>query len=148
MMAAANGRSWLVWLEDSSLGQAMRGEVGLYLIIEMVHIIGFTLLVGSVILFDLRVPGWSKDIPIMALARHLLTWALAALLLIVPAGLMMFAIHPNDFMSNGVFILKLCLIAAAGPTRHCFTSASIARWRTGTFGGPHRASPNAKRCSR
>nr|WP_236441536.1 DUF6644 family protein [Pseudomonas syringae] len=143
MMAAANGRSWQVWLEDSPLGQAMRGEMWLYPIIEVVHIIGFTLLVGSVILFDLRVLGWSKDIPITALARHLLTWALAALLLIVPAGLMMFATHPNDFVSNGVFILKLCLIAAAGANAalfHVGVYRSVAHWNI------RRAAPCIAKC--
>ncbi len=133
MMAVVNDGSWLVWLEASPLAQAMREEIWLYPIMEVVHIVGFAVLVGSVILFDLRLLGFSKDIPITALARHLLVWALAALLLIVPAGLMMFAAHPDEFVNNGVFILKLCLIAAAGTDAalfHVGVYRSVTHWNT------------------
>jgi hypothetical protein len=62
-----------------------------------------------------------------------LTWSIAALLLVVPAGLMMFSAHPHDFASNGVFILKLCLIAAAGINAalfHVGVYRSVDRWNT------------------
>ena len=106
--------AWLDWLGDSSIGAAMRGDLWLYPLVEVAHIIGFTVLVGSVLMFDLRLLGLSKGIAVTALARHLLRWSMLALLLIVPAGLMMFSAHPHDFASNGVFLLKLCLIAVAG----------------------------------
>lgn len=125
--------SWLDWLDDSRLGLAMRGELWLYPIVEVVHIIGFVVLVGSVFMFDLRVLGLSKDIAVTALARHLLRWSLAALILIVPAGLMMFTAHPHDFATNNIFILKLSLIATAGLNAalfHVGVYRSVARWNT------------------
>lgn len=125
--------SWLDWLNDSPVGAAMRGDLWLYPMVEVVHIIGFTVLVGSVLMFDLRVLGLSKDIKVTALARHLLTWSIAALLLIVPAGLLMFSAHPHDFASSGVFILKLCLIATAGVNAvlfHVGVYRSVDRWNT------------------
>ena len=72
----------------------MRGDLWLYPMVEVVHIIGFSVLFGSVLMFDLRVLGLSKDIAVTALARHLLTWSIAALLLVVPAGLLMFFSPP------------------------------------------------------
>lgn len=126
--------SWLDWMNDSPLGAAMRGELWLYPMVEVVHIIGFIVLVGSVVMFDLRVLGLSKDIQVTALARHLLTWSIAALLLIVPAGLMMFSAHPHDFASNDIFILKLCLIATAGLNAvlfHVGVYRSVEQWNTG-----------------
>ena len=39
---------------------------------------------------------------------------MASLLLIVPAGLLMFSAHPHEFLDNRVFLLKLMLIGAAG----------------------------------
>ncbi|MGF6487671.1 DUF6644 family protein [Pseudomonas frederiksbergensis] len=125
--------SWLDWLDDSRLGLAMRSELWLYPIVEVVHIIGFVVLVGSVFMFDLRVLGLSKDIPVTALARHLLRWSVAALVLIVPAGLMMFSAHPHDFANNDIFILKLCLIATAGLNAalfHVGVYRSVAQWNT------------------
>ncbi|WLH10446.1 hypothetical protein PSH58_16220 [Pseudomonas hefeiensis] len=126
-------QGWLDQLEGSSLAVAMRGELWLYPLVEVVHIIGFSLLVGAVVMFDLRVLGVSKDIAVTALARHLLPWALAALLLIVPAGLMMFSAHPHDFAGNGVFILKLCLIATAGLNAlvfHLGIYRTVSQWNT------------------
>ncbi|KAA0968807.1 DUF6644 family protein [Pseudomonas sp. ANT_H12B] len=127
-------QGWLDWLDGSQLGAAMRGELWLYPLVEVMHIIGFIVLVGSVIMFDLRVLGLSKDIQVTALARHLLTWSIAALLLIVPAGLMMFSAHPHDFASNDIFILKLCLIATAGLNAvlfHVGAYRSVTQWNTG-----------------
>jgi hypothetical protein len=127
-------QGWLNRLGESSLALAMRSELWLYPLVEVVHIIGFSLLVGAVVMFDLRVLGLSRDIAVTALARHLLTWAVGALLLIVPAGLMMFSAHPHDFAGNNVFVLKLCLIAVAGINAllfHAGTYRSVEQWNTG-----------------
>lgn len=124
-------QGWMDRLGDSSLALAMRSELWLYPLVEVVHIIGFSVLVGAVVMFDLRVLGLSKDIAMTALARHLLRWAVGALLLIMPAGLMMFSAHPHDFAGNNVFILKLCLIAVAGLNAllfHVGPYRSVHRW--------------------
>ena len=127
-------QTWLDWMHDSPLGAAMRGDMWLYPMVEVMHIVGFSVLVGAVVMFDLRVLGLSRTIQITALARHLLSWAIAALLLIVPAGLMMFSAHPHDFASNDIFILKLCLIATAGLNAllfHVGIYRSVGAWNTG-----------------
>ena len=135
--------SWLDWVGESQLGAAMRGDLWLYPMVEVVHIIGFAVLVGSVVMFDMRVLGLSKNIAVTDLARHLLTWSLAALLLIVPAGLMMFSAHPHDFASNSIFILKLCLIATAGLNAalfHVGVYRSVDHWNTAV------AAPGIAKC--
>ncbi|SCZ32201.1 MULTISPECIES: DUF6644 family protein [unclassified Pseudomonas] len=127
-------QGWMDQLGDSSLALAMRSELWLYPLVEVVHIIGFSVLVGAVVMFDLRILGLSKGIAVTALARHLLTWAIAALLLIVPAGLMMFSAHPHDFAGNDVFVLKLCLIATAGLNAlvfHVGTYRGVQQWNIG-----------------
>lgn len=126
-------QGWMDWLNDSLLGEAMRGDLWLYPLVEVMHILGFAVLVGSVVMFDLRVLGVSRNIQVTALARHLLPWSMAALLLIVPAGLMMFTAHPHDFASNDIFILKLCLIATAGLNAmlfHVGVYRSVLAWNT------------------
>jgi hypothetical protein len=92
----------------------MREWLWLYPLIEILHILGFTVLVGSAALFDLRLLDVSRFIPVGALARHLLPWARRSLLLIVPTGLMMFAAHATEMAANPAFQLKLGLIALAG----------------------------------
>jgi hypothetical protein len=39
---------------------AMRGSVWMYPIVEVLHIVGFVILVGAVFMFDLRVLGFSR----------------------------------------------------------------------------------------
>ena len=70
------GPAFLVWLETTGLAVAMRQWLWLYPIVEIVHILGFVVLVGSVAMFDLRLLGVSPRLPVSALARHLLARAL------------------------------------------------------------------------
>ena len=114
MTGAAGASGFLNWLEATPVALAMRGSLWLYPIVEIFHIVGFAILVGAVALFDLRLLGWSRNLPVRGLGRHLLPWSAGSLMLIVPAGLMMFSAHPRDFVDNRVFLLKLTLIAAAG----------------------------------
>jgi hypothetical protein len=117
MEPAAGVDGWsgvLGWLEATALSEAMRFSLWMYPIVEIVHIVGFVILVGAIAMFDLRLLGFSRFLPVHTLARHLLPWSVAGLLLIVPAGLMMFSAHPHDFVDSTVFRLKLVLIAAAG----------------------------------
>ncbi|MGH8853925.1 MAG: DUF6644 family protein [Telluria sp.] len=96
------------------LAQAMREHAWLYPIVETLHILGFALLVGAVAMFDLRVLGCGRQLPVKALARHLLPWSAGSMLLVVPTGLMLFVADPQALLENRVFLLKLGLIAAAG----------------------------------
>jgi hypothetical protein len=125
---------FLGWLQATPLSLAMRSSLWLYPIVEIVHIIGFVTLVGTVAMFDLRVLGFSRSLPVQALGRHLLRWAVASLILIVPAGLMMFSAHPQDFVENRIFQIKLTLIAAAGINAilfHLGVYRSVAQWNEG-----------------
>jgi hypothetical protein len=108
------GPAWLVWIETTALAGAMRHWLWLYPLVEIVHIVGFVILVGAAVMFDLRLLGLSRVLPVSAMARHHLPWARAALLLVVPSGLMMFAAHATEFAANPAFRLKLILLAAAG----------------------------------
>lgn len=126
--------SWS-WLAETALSQAMRGWLWLYPIVEIFHIVGFVILVGAVAMFDLRVLGLSPRLSIRALGGHLLRWSVAGLIFVVPAGLMMFSAHPQEFANNTIFLLKLGLIAAAGVNAavfHMGVYRSVASWDVGT----------------
>jgi hypothetical protein len=101
-------------LEASGLGQAMRQWLWLYPSIETVHIVGIALLFGSIAVLDLRLLGLGRNLPVRQLAKHVLPWTTASFLLIVPSGFLMFTAHAGDFISSPVFVIKMCLILAAG----------------------------------
>jgi hypothetical protein len=124
----------LAWVEQTALATAMRQELWLYPAVEILHIWGFVMLVGSVAMLDLRLLGLSRRMSVRLLARHLLPWTWGALLLIVPTGLMMFVTHAGDFISNRAFVLKLLLIFAAGINAAAFQLGpyrSVQTWDSG-----------------
>lgn len=119
-MTPAGDPSALAAIERSALATAMRQELWLYPSVEILHILGFVTLVGSIAMLDLRLLGMSRELSVRGLAKHLLPWALGALLIIVPTGLLMFVAHAADLIGNRAFVLKLTLIAAAGVNAAAF----------------------------
>jgi len=114
MTHPAAGAAWLVWLEGTAVATAMRQWLWLYPIVEIVHILGFVVLVGAAVLFDLRLLGLGRHLPVTDLAGYHLRWARVALLLIVPSGLLMFSAHATEMAENPAFQMKLALIVVAG----------------------------------
>jgi hypothetical protein len=130
-MHPPSGPAWLVWLETTHLAGAMREWLWLYPIVEIVHIIGLAVLVGAAVLFDFRLLGVSRSIPVTALAGHLLPWARASLVLIVPSGLLMFTAHATEMASNPAFRLKLAFLIAAALNATAFHLGifrTVANW--------------------
>ncbi len=107
-------------IEASALGEAMRKWLWLYPSVEIVHIAGIALLVGSIVILDLRLLGLSRSLPVRRLAAHILPWSAASFVLIVPSGLAMFVAHAGDLISNPVFAVKICLILLAGANAGIF----------------------------
>jgi hypothetical protein len=127
------GPAFLVYLETSGLATLMRQSQWLYPIVEIVHILGFVTLVGSVAMFDLRLLGLSPRLPVAGMARHLLRWSLGSLLLVVPSGLMMFSAHATEFADNTAFRVKMALLVAAAANAvwfHRTSFRSVAEWNT------------------
>jgi uncharacterized protein DUF6644 len=114
------GSALLGALEEGGVGTAMRDSLWLFPLVETVHIIGFSILVGSIVAFDLRILGVSRRLSVRLLARHLLPWSLAALLLIVPTGVMMFASEATDLVDNVAFVVKMVLLMLAATNAAAF----------------------------
>jgi hypothetical protein len=110
-------------IEASALGEAMRKWLWLYPSVEIVHIAGIAVLVGSIAVLDLRLLGFSRSLPVRRLSAHVLPWTLGSFALIIPSGLAMFVAHAGDLMGNPVFALKICLIMAAGTNAALFHAA-------------------------
>jgi len=122
-------------IEVLPFARMMRESLWAYPIVETIHIVGFVILVGSVLMFDLRVLGLSKNLSVRALSRHLLPWSVGALVLIVPTGFLMFSAHAMDFLGNRTFQLKMALLMAAGINAVIFRTGpyqTVAHWDVGT----------------
>jgi hypothetical protein len=85
-----------------------------YPALEVVHIVGIALLLGNLVLVELRVWGLAAELPIRPLARIALRLSLAGFALIAASGLLMFASQPGELISNRTFLIKMGLIQLAG----------------------------------
>jgi hypothetical protein len=85
-----------------------------YPALEVVHIVGIALLLGNLVLLELRVWGGGRELPLAALAALSLKVALAGFALAAAAGLLMFAAQPAELLSNRMFVVKMGLLMLAG----------------------------------
>ncbi|MEK9969214.1 MAG: hypothetical protein VW600_08755 [Ferrovibrio sp.] len=124
-------------LEQSAVGIAMRESMVLYPAVEILHILGFVLLVGSIAGLDLRLLGVSRHLPVAPFARHAVPLAVLGFFVAVPAGILLFTTEATSIAVNPAFRTKLACIAVGlvnaglfhiGPWR------SMAHW--GAVNGP------------
>ena len=85
-----------------------------YPVLEIVHIFGIALLLGNLVLLELRVFGRGAQLALQPLARLALGTALGGFALVAASGLLMFASQPGELLANRAFTLKMLLIFAAG----------------------------------
>jgi hypothetical protein len=82
--------------------------------LEVVHIVGIALLLGNLVLVELRVWGAGAALDVQALGRLALTLSLAGFGLIVASGSLMFASQPQELLANRAFAVKIALMFLAG----------------------------------
>ena len=92
----------------------LKSHVWAYPALEVVHIVGIALLLGNLVLLELRVFGRGAALPVKDLARLSLSVALCGFGLVAASGLLMFATQPAELLSNRVFTLKMLLLMLAG----------------------------------
>jgi hypothetical protein len=92
---------------------ALQESAWAYPALEVIHIIGIALLVGNLVLLELRVFGAGAALPARELARLSLVLALGGFGLAAASGLLMFATQPSELLANRAFTLKMLLLLAA-----------------------------------
>lgn len=85
-----------------------------YPVLEIVHIVGIGLLLGNLVLLELRVFGRGAALPVPELARLSLGVAGVGFSLAAATGLLMFATQPAELLANRAFTLKMLLLLGAG----------------------------------
>jgi hypothetical protein len=80
---------------------------------EVVHFTGLCLLFGTVAMFDLRMLGVARGVPLRALHR-LIRFGIVGFVLSVLSGLCFFLAFPDQYLHNPAMQVKLALIALAG----------------------------------
>jgi hypothetical protein len=81
--------------------------------VESLHFMGLCLLIWTVGVFDLRMLGVARGIPMHALHK-LVPWGVGGYLLNVTTGVMFVVSAPDQYLFNPAFQVKLSLMAIAG----------------------------------
>lgn len=113
--------------------ELLRESTWLYPLVQVAHIVGFVVLAGAAMLFDLRVLGFTSmrgDAPvaIRPLGLHVLPWSVVAALLVVPTGVMMFVVDADALIGNRAFVLKVGLLALAAGNAIAFHLGAGRHW--------------------
>ena len=105
----------LAALESSSLASRIRESLYLFPFIEAAHVIGLTMVFGTIAIIDLRLLGMaSADRPFSRMASDIMRWTWAAFALTVMTGLLMFVTNAGVYYHNFFFRAKMAMLACAG----------------------------------
>lgn len=102
---------WAGALETSALGDWMRSSALAYPVANVLHLLGLVLLLGPILLLDMRLLGAGRQFPLLEVSRVLTAWAVTGLLLLIGAGFFMFAADAGPLLANRIMQLKLVGIA-------------------------------------
>ena len=100
------------WLSTTTLASYMNG-VWEWPVAESLHFIGLSLLIGTVGLFDLRLLGLARQIPLSALHR-LIPWGIGGYVLNILTGICFLTAAADQYMYNPSFQLKILSMSIAG----------------------------------
>ena len=93
---------------------ALKSSVWAYPALEVLHICGIALLLGNLILLEMRVFGRGAGLNVKALASLSLGIAGVGFSLAAASGLLMFASQAAELLTNRAFTLKMILLMLAG----------------------------------
>jgi hypothetical protein len=98
----------------------LRTHAFAYPALEVLHIVGIALLLGNLVLLELRVWGLGRALPVADLARLTLVLALGGFALAAASGLVMFATQAGELLANRAFVIKMGLLMVAGTNAAVF----------------------------
>ena len=105
----------LASLESSSLAVAIRTTMAAFALIESAHVLGLTLVFGTILIIDLRLLGlaWTRR-PFSLIADEVLRWTWIAFAISAVTGALMFITNAAAYYQNWYFRAKMLLLVVAG----------------------------------
>ncbi len=97
----------------SDMAGFILGSHWLYALVGAAHILGIAMALGTIVALDARIFGIRRSVPLSTVARFLMPFTIAGLVLAVLAGLVLFSARAHDYAGNPVFQLKMALLVLA-----------------------------------
>lgn len=107
--------AFLKSVEATSFATTIRDSIWMFPIIESIHVMSFTLVVGTIAVIDLRLLGIaSVQRSFQRMFAEVMKWTWGAFILAVATGLMMFTTNARVYYHNPFFRTKMILLVFAG----------------------------------
>lgn len=133
--------AFLEWLEATSLAEWARISISGYPTMIAAHSIGLAVMVGPVLVLDLRQLGWFRSIPYESLGRILgVAWVGFAINFL--SGVVLFAMQATYYVTNVPFLTKIALVllgAVTAAVQQTMINRDSASWATAGVPGSVRA---------
>jgi hypothetical protein len=113
---------FLHWANDTWLGEAARQYTWIFTTGLVIHFIGLSMLLGSMLIVDLRLLGFPRQLPFAA-AFKFLPIALIGFSMNLLTGITFFVFDPFGYWRNPAFKIKMVLVILAGINALYFTVA-------------------------
>jgi len=124
--------AFLKSLEASGLATRIRDALWLFPLIESTHVVGLSMVFGTILIIDLRLLGIaSTRRSFKRMASDILKWTWAAFALTALTGTLMFVTNARVYYHNFFFRTKMLLLVLSGINMLVFeltAGRSIHRW--------------------
>jgi hypothetical protein len=123
------------WLQNTSVADTIGQSAYLFPLLESLHVLSITVMMGTIALVDLRLVGLiNRERPVSQVLREVLPFTIGAFISSVITGTLLFASHAVQYMSNGPFVAKMALMLVAGVNIlifHGVTQRTMQQWELG-----------------
>jgi hypothetical protein len=120
------------WLEGTSWSVALHESLWVYPLVESVHVLTLCLFLGTVVMLDLRLLGFTmRKTQVTAVVDQLSAWTRAGFLVMVVSGALLFYAIPVRTYQNVFFRAKVLMLILAGLNAwyfHSKTYRSVGKW--------------------
>ncbi len=106
-------QSFVEWVASTRVSWFMNDHVWVWPATEILHFFGMSLLIGTIVLLDLRMLGMAKKLPLLSL-HQLVPWGVLGFAINLITGILFFAGNPYRYVHNIAFVVKLLFILLAG----------------------------------
>jgi hypothetical protein len=123
------------WLQALPLSEYI-GFTWWFPFLESIHVLAVGLVVGSILMVDLRLLGVTAlDYPASRVTRELVPWTWGAVLVAIVTGTGLFMTRASVYIENPAFQIKLLCLVLAGANMAWFqfrTFRDVESWDTAT----------------
>jgi hypothetical protein len=98
---------FMTWLQASALGHGMRESgVWMYGVVNLIHILGVASLFGALLVLDLRLLGFCRNVALPAISKPTVPIAVTGFVIAAVSGFCLLATKATEYVGNPFLYIK------------------------------------------